>query len=76
MSIHYPAGDLARTVNHEANDEWPTRIEIVAHWDRKGKRKSASFEISADAFFGRNGNNAPMSGDALIQMIDNLRRQK
>jgi hypothetical protein len=69
-----PAGDLARTVNHEANDDWPTSIEIVAYYgaDRRGKRKSVI--VSADQFFGRNGYNAPLSGDQLILIMERLRR--
>ena len=69
-----PAGDLARTINHEASDEWPTLLEIVAYYgkDRKGKRRSVT--ISADQFFGRNGHNAPLTGDQLFMIIDKLRR--
>jgi hypothetical protein len=70
-----PSGDLARAVNHEANSDWPTSIEIVAYYgkDRKGKRKSVI--ISADQFFGRNGYNAPLGGDQLILIMERLRRQ-
>lgn len=73
MSI--PSGDLARAVTHEANDDWPTLIEIVAYFGpegRKGKRRS--IEIPADQFFGRKGYGAPISGDQVIRMIDQLRR--
>jgi hypothetical protein len=73
-SENLPSGDLARTVNHEANDEWPTYIEVVAYYgkDRKGKRKSVT--VSADQFFGRGGYNAPMTGDQFIQIVEKLRR--
>jgi len=70
-----PAGDLARVESHEANDEWPTLIEVVAYFGpegRKGKRRS--IEIPADQFFGRKGYGAPLSGNQLIAMIDKLRR--
>lgn len=71
------SGDLARCVTHEADDTWPSSIEIVAYWgppgnERRGKRRSVS--ISADRFFGRKGFGAPMSGDELIRMINDLRR--
>ncbi len=68
-------GDLARCVTHEANDDWPVTLEIVAYWreDRRGKRRS--IEISADEFFGRNGFGAPMSGEALILKVNQLRRK-
>ena len=72
-----PSGDLARTKNHEANDEWPAYIEIVAHFnhpDIAKRRKSVT--ISADHFFGRNGHNAPLSGDQILLIMDRLRRSK
>jgi hypothetical protein len=79
MAINVPgqnlaAGDLARVTSHEANDDWPTSIEIVAYYgsDRRGKRKSVI--VSADQFFGRNGYNAPMTGDQLILIMERLRR--
>lgn len=74
-SENLPSGDLARTVNHEANDDWPTFIEVVAYYgpDRKGKRKAVT--ISADQFFGRNGHNAPMTGDQFLLIVDKLRKQ-
>ena len=75
MPPNLPSGDLARTINHEANDEWPTLIEVVAYFGpegRKGKRRS--IEIPADQFFGRKGYGAPLSGNQLIAMIDKLRR--
>ncbi len=70
-------GDLAKTRTHESDESWPTMIEIVAYWGDKGRKgKRRSVEISADAFFGRKGYGAPMSGDQVIRMIDNLRRGK
>ena len=69
------SGDLARCVTHEANDSWPTMLEVVAYWGegRRGKRRS--IEIPADEFFGRNGHGAPMSGEQVIRIIDELRRK-
>jgi hypothetical protein len=75
MTVHQPQGDLARAINHDANDDWPAVIEIVAYYGgfgRKGKRRSIT--ISADQFFGRGGYNAPLTGDQIILMIDKLRR--
>lgn len=67
------AGDLARCVTREIDDSWPVTLEIVAYWraDRRGKRRS--IEISADEFFGRKGYGAPMSGEALILKVNQLR---
>lgn len=70
-----PAGDLSRVVTHESNDDWPVAIEIVAYFG-ENRRKSKRVEISADQFFGRNGFNAPMTGDQIVGMIERLRRQR
>ena len=69
-----PSGDLARCITHESDDSWPVTLEIVAYWrpDRRGKRRSIT--ISADEFFGRNGYGAPMSGEALVGKVNQLRR--
>ncbi len=69
-----PCGDLARTITHEPEEEWPTLIEVVAYWGpgRKGRRRS--IEIPADQFFGRGGYGAPITGDQLIGMVERLRR--
>jgi hypothetical protein len=69
-----PSGDLARVINHEPNDDWPTSIEVVAYYgkDRKGKRKSVI--ISSDQFFGRGGYNAPMGIEQFLLIVDRLRR--
>ena len=72
-------GDLSRATVHEADDSWPTHLEIVAYWgkdkdSRRGKRRSV--EINSDEFFGRNGYGAPMSAEQLFRIIDRLRRAK
>lgn len=71
----HASGDLARCVTHELDDTWPSMIEIVAYWG-DGRRKRRSVEISADEFFGRRGHGAPMSGEAIIRLIDELRRKR
>lgn len=68
-------GDLARCKTTEANDDWPTLIEVVAYFGkegRKGKRKAV--QIPADQFFGRGRYGAPMNGDQLIRIIETLRK--
>jgi hypothetical protein len=70
-------GDLSRTLLHEADETWPTRIEIVAYFEptgtqRRGKCRRA--EIPGDRFFGRNGHGAPMTAAELIEIINRLRR--
>lgn len=78
MSRAHESGDLARTINHEPNDDWPALIEVVCYWGpkdnpRKGRRRSV--EIDADQFFGMGRFGAPMTGDQMIGMVDKLRRQ-
>lgn len=68
-------GDLSKTTTLEADESWPALIEVVAYFGpegRKGKRRS--IEITGDAFFGRNGHGAPMSGEQVIAMVERLRR--
>jgi hypothetical protein len=74
MPLHLPQGALATAKTHEASQEWPTLIEVVAYWGtgRRGRRRSMT--ISADQFFGRGVHGAPMSGDQLVTMVDRLRR--
>lgn len=69
------SGELTRAVNHEANDDWPTSVEIVAYFG-PNRTKRRSVIISADEFFGRGRFGAPLSGDQLIRIINDLRRKK
>lgn len=73
---HRMEGDLSRCVTTESNDSWPTLLEIVAYYSsdgtRRGKRRSVT--ISADEYFGRNGYNAPLTGERLFQIVDKLRK--
>lgn len=69
-------GDLARVVSIESEDEWPTLIEIVAYFGPEGRKgKSRRIEITADQFFGTGRYGAPLSGDQLVGMIHQLRKQ-
>ena len=68
-----PTGDLARCVTHEANEDWPVMIEIVAYWGEK-RTKRRSIGIPSNQFFGRGGYGAPMTGDQIIGIINRLRR--
>jgi hypothetical protein len=70
-------GDLARIKSHEADSSWPSHIEITAIWSKDGSRrgKRKSIEINADEFFGIGRHGAPMSGDRIIQIINDLRRK-
>lgn len=72
--VHLPTGDLTRTITHEPDETWPTMIEVVAYWG-DGRTKRRSIEIPADEFFGRGVHGAPMPGERLIAMVEQLRRQ-
>lgn len=75
-TVNLPQGDLARAVSHDPDESWPELIEIVAYWGynrgRRGRRRSISIE--ADQFFGRGKHGAPMSGEAVIAMVERLRK--
>ena len=73
------SGDLARIKSIEADETWPAMVEIVCWWGpkiapRKGRRRSV--EIDADQFFGTGRFGAPMSGDQLVGIVNNLRKQR
>lgn len=74
--MRLPEGDLARAKNHEPDSTWPTMIEVVA-WFGKGGRKGhrKSVIIPADQFFGHGAYGAPLSGEQLIGMVNQLRKQ-
>ncbi len=70
------SGDLANVVSQEADEEWPTMIEVVAYFGKDGRKgKRRSIEIPADQFFGHGNYGAPLSGDQLIGMVQRLRRE-
>lgn len=50
--------------------QFPDYVEIRLVWGNKAR----GHKISADQFFGRGGIGAPLSGDAIIQHINRLRR--
>lgn len=66
-------GELTRATTHEANEDWPHTLEIVAYFG-EGRRKRRAVAIPADQFFGRGSYGAPMSGDQIVNMINKLRR--
>lgn len=67
-------GDLARTINHESDESWPFAVELVCYWgdNKRGRRKSIT--ITKDMYYGTGGYNAPLTGDAVIRMIEKLRK--
>ncbi len=76
MPYFPPSGELARAIVHEPESDWPGIIDIVAYYGpmgRKGKAKRVT--ITADQFFGRGGFGAPMTGDDVLRIIDQLRKK-
>ena len=68
-------GDLARCITHEPDSTWPELVEIVCYFGPK-RTKRRSVAISAEEFFGTGTKGAPLSGERLIRIIDNLRKSK
>ena len=66
-------GELARVKAEELDDSWPSLIEIVAYFG-EGRTKRRSIQITAAQFFGTDGYGAPMSGDQLIHLVNQIRR--
>jgi hypothetical protein len=75
--IDAPVGDLARCKTHEANQDFPPILEIVAYDDPSGLRRGNRriIQITADRFFGRGRYSAPLTGAELLAMVDQLRRR-
>lgn len=74
--IEQPGGDLARAVSHEPDQSWPDMVKVQIHWkDAEGRVSVRTRVISADEFFGTGSFGAPMNGDALIAIIELMRRE-
>jgi hypothetical protein len=75
MPIEPPKSDLARSVQHEQNQDWPHMVKIQLVWLDKNERPLVKTRyISSDEFFGRKQYGAPMSGESIIQEIERMRR--
>jgi hypothetical protein len=75
MVIDAPISDTSRAKMLDPEQNWPESIKIQLLWrDQVGRAKVATITIEADAFFGRGHYGAPLSGEALIQQIERLRR--
>lgn len=74
--IPIPRGDLDRAPVSEPEQTWPSLVEVVCYWSKDGSRKGRrrSIEIDADQFFGRGKFGAPLPGEAVISMVERLRK--
>ena len=73
--IELPAGDLAKATTHEPNTEFPAEVQLRLIWRVDGRVRIRSMRITAAEFFGHGGIGAPLSGDAVIQHIERMRRK-
>lgn len=70
-----PQSDTARAKSVEPDQTWPELVEIRMHWRLPNSAVLATSEkISADEFFGKGAQGAPLSGEQLIAKIEKLRR--
>lgn len=57
---------------YEPDHAYPEYVEVRMVWS---KGMTTTIEIGADEFFGRGAYGAPLSGDGLIQKIEQQRRR-
>lgn len=74
MPIPGPVSDSVRAINHERDQTWPSTVSIELRWQIDGATFVRSAVITADQFFGLGSFGAPLPGDAVIGMIENMRR--
>jgi hypothetical protein len=75
MAIEGPISDLARSVQHEPNRDYPAIVKVSLQWDVGGGHIAiSSATITADEFFGLGQSGAPLDGASVIAMIERLRR--
>ena len=75
MPITMPVSDLDRAKRQESDQSWPESVKIQLLWrDSAGRPQIATHVISSDQFFGNGAYGAPLSGEALIQTIERMRR--
>jgi len=70
VAIDIPKSDTSRAPSSDSDNEYPDHVEIRLVYGKK----SRTYQISSQEFFGRNGIGAPISGDAVIAHINRLRR--
>lgn len=64
-----------RSKQHEPDHSYPNLVEVRLVWCIDGHERMRAVEIDADRFFGTGGHGAPIEGAALLNHIENLRRQ-
>lgn len=75
MPIDIPQSDLARSIQHNADESWPKSVKIQVRWDGPDGRPLIRTEtISSDQFFGHGQYGAPLQGEAIVAMIERMRK--
>jgi hypothetical protein len=74
LAIDAPISDTGRAIQHDPDQTWPTSVTITLWWDVGGEMRQKSVGITAAQFFGRGAYGAPLPGDAVIGMIENMRK--
>lgn len=75
MAIDLPKSDLERSTQHNPQFKWPKTVKIQLQWeDSEGRVTVRTEVISANQFFGLGAYGAPLEGQAIIQMIERMRR--
>lgn len=74
MAIDNPQSDTGRAIQHDPDQSWPSTVSIELRWQVGESTLVTNTVISADQFFGRGQFGAPLPGDAVIGMIENMRR--
>lgn len=71
-----PEPETSRAQSSEPDQTWPEVVEVRLQWRLPSGRVMATIkQITADEFFGRGKHGAPLPGDALISMVERLRRE-
>lgn len=69
MAISAPVSDTDRAIQHDPDHSWPSSLGIHARWPNG---MVSYIPISAEQFFGLGQFGAPLSGDAMIGMVNNM----
>jgi hypothetical protein len=75
MPSEIPAGDLANATTHEPDLSFPAEVQLRLVWKVNGRAFVRTMRITADEFFGRGASGAPISGDAIVQHIERMRKK-
>jgi len=74
MAIDEPVSDTSRAIQHDPDQTWPASVVLQVTWIVDGHYRTRTGIISSEQFYGRGVYGAPISGDALIMMIEHMRR--